>query len=1119
MQYMPLVVDDDIFLETLISCVKNEVGSFQHFYNSSKAQYKKSLVGDLKLLKEVADPDFERIHLLERDLNNCLNDELLTELEKSNLYEYIHDEKMTPVFLKLAKCSASEAKISDICKIDNSVFLNPDERNEYIVSYFSNIYKVPPGFQNNFEGCIENFLGREICENPIVLHSKLSANESANLEGDLSLRELDESVSSSKTRSAPGIDGINNFFIKTFWQFFRIPTWRYARKVFEKGQLSPLFSCGSIRLIPKKGDTSQIKNWRPISLLNCFYKIISRAINNRLKKAADRVLSRAQKGFTSSRYIQEVLINVIESIAYCNANNVAGSIVAIDVAKAFDSLNHNFMRETWKFFNFGPNLTNMLNTILNARTSCVILEDNCLSRKFQVETGAMQGDGPSPLIFNFNQQILLFRLELDPALASIFINHLIPRPIFNLALPAERGVLGPAPGPDPAHLPAAPAPEPYQVPAMAGPGLDDPAPVGHALPVPVVPARLGPDPAGPDPPVPAGPDPVRPAVLDPDPMLPPLVQGFPHIFNGNELFNRESNRETCKTDVFADDTTAMLLTTIANITVLRHILTLFGNISGLRCNIDKTSIMPVGNKNAFTAEMVNVGFPVTNSIHLLGLDINDDLSSLSIAHAKTIEKIRKTISFWHRLRLSLPGRLNIAKTLLLGQINYLGCILTPTVQQYRELKNLIYTFIQGSTNISLQRVVDSPDRGGLGMIDIESFVKSQQVNWAKRAQLCTKDNWRYDLKRSCNGTIWSLSKTNIDVTNNPILYNIACSFEALRWAYDSVNDNFRESFLLNNPSITRERRDNRLLNMQFFRQVPPLDTSVVAKFKFKDFFGDLGMKSLAEINASLNIPLNLATYMRIGTALTNYFQRLNRNRITDGTSIGLDFYLCRFKKGSKPIRKIFADSTKIKQKKICEIPHIKSFYRLIGLQTLDDTVIKKQQNAWIHCFYPNKLRDFILKFNSNILGLNTRVSHFVADRSRKCTFCESANRAGERDETFLHLFFECPSTINWLNRFQTDFFPGIVLPDNETKKQFWFCHYLSDNQLDKNFFICTLLWVIKLSVWEAKLRKKNPSYVTLKQDTIFSMNGIYECSELIKSTKNNNNFLVCREWDRIRRGR
>ena len=482
--------------------------------------------------------------------------------------------------------------------------------------------------------------------------------------------------------------------------------------------------------------------------------------------------------------------------------------------------------------------------------------------------------------------------------------------------------------------------------------------------------------------------------------------------------------------------------------MLKNILTTFGNISGLKCNFDKTSIMPVGNKAAFTQEIIDIGFPVTNSVHLLGLEINDDLSSLTTVHTKTIEKIRKSINFWQRLRLSIPGRLNIAKTLLLGQVNYLGCIITPTPQQLLEMKNLIYSFIQGTMNISVQRVIDSPERGGLGMIDLEAFIKAQQVNWVKRAQLCTKDNWRYNLKTLGRSNIWSIGKTEVDDNNHPILYNIAESYESFRAAFDSVNDNYREAFLLNNPSINYSRQDNRRINLNFFRQEPLIDEKILARLKFRDFYGDNGMRGLAEITQRLNIPLNLATYMRIGASCTNFVQRLPRNRKTDGSSLGIEQYMYRFKQGSKQIRKIFTEYS-TKKKDIGNLTHIKSFYRLIGMQVPDEKLVKSFQSSWNCPFYPNKLREFIIKYNGNILGLNTRISHFVADRSRKCTFCTVANRDGNRDETFVHLFFECPSTTGWYTRFEAEYFPEIDFGEVGVRKNFWLCHFATGKILKK----------------------------------------------------------------------
>ena len=70
-----------------------------------------------------------------------------------------------------------------------------------------------------------------------------------------------------------------------------------------------------------------------------------------------------KKGFTSSRYLQEVLINVIEFIGHCNKNYIGAFILSIDFAKAFDTISVNFMSECYTFFGLGPSFTNMLETV------------------------------------------------------------------------------------------------------------------------------------------------------------------------------------------------------------------------------------------------------------------------------------------------------------------------------------------------------------------------------------------------------------------------------------------------------------------------------------------------------------------------------------------------------------------------------------------------------------------------------------------------------------------------------------------------------------------------------------------------------------------------------------
>ena len=143
MQDMPLSCSIDIFTETLLFAIKNDLCSFQHFISVKKKERRKAITDELTQLKDVVPLNLERLKNLEKLLLELDENELKIEVEKSPLFEYINTEKITPEFLKLAKASKVGSKLSDIKKPDGSDFESEKERNDYIVSFFANIYKKP----------------------------------------------------------------------------------------------------------------------------------------------------------------------------------------------------------------------------------------------------------------------------------------------------------------------------------------------------------------------------------------------------------------------------------------------------------------------------------------------------------------------------------------------------------------------------------------------------------------------------------------------------------------------------------------------------------------------------------------------------------------------------------------------------------------------------------------------------------------------------------------------------------------------------------------------------------------------------------------------------------------
>jgi hypothetical protein len=384
-----------------------------NFFSKAVDGIVNSLNKKLTELKENLDENHLEIARVEKRLDEIADFKLRSKLEATANFEILNSENITPHFLNLARGSKSEASLNDLLDDNGIHFQSDTARKEYIRFYYQNLYRAPAGDQNFREDCIREFLGEEILNSRLVRDSRISDETAARLELPLSLDKLDKSASQGN-KSASGMDGLSNCFIKKFWNILRIPLYRYTIHCSRTGVLTQSFKTASIKLIPKKGDCTKLKNWRPISLLSCLYKVISRALNNRLKTVSSTIFSRSQKGFTKDRYIQEVLINVIEMVAHCKNIGILGAILSIDQAKAFDSVSHTYMHYVYEFFGFGPDFIRLMETLGNNRTACIAFEDGSFSAEIDLECGRAQGNTSSPVEYNMDEQILLFKIELCP---------------------------------------------------------------------------------------------------------------------------------------------------------------------------------------------------------------------------------------------------------------------------------------------------------------------------------------------------------------------------------------------------------------------------------------------------------------------------------------------------------------------------------------------------------------------------------------------------------------------------------------------------------------------------------------------------------------------------------
>jgi hypothetical protein len=192
------------------------------------------------------------------------------------------------------------------------------------------------------------------------------------------------------------------------------------------------------------------------------------------------------------------------------------------------------------------------------------------------------------------------------------------------------------------------------------------------------------------------------------------------------------------------------------------------------------------------------------------------------------------------------------------------------------------------------------------------------------------------------------------------------------------------AYILCNPLFVRGRGENGILCKRFFGENLPNQTfEKIAKLKLEDLLMRGGIKSLAQINTDFGIDLTLVTYMRLSAAIT-YFIEIKQN-VPPAVPIGICAFLMSFDKGSRKIRRALTSQSS--NSNVEKLPSVVTFHNITEIGNVVIATIKNAMSFWNFSAQKNMVREFAFKFMNNQLGLNTRVSHFVPNHSRTCTFC------------------------------------------------------------------------------------------------------------------------------------
>ncbi|XP_076953244.1 uncharacterized protein LOC143627270 [Bidens hawaiensis] len=153
-----------------------------------------------------------------------------------------------------------------------------------------------------------------------------------------------------------------------------------------------------IALIPKKKDPVGLVDFRPISLIGCINKVVSKVLVGRLKSVIGGLILVEQSAFLANRSILDGPLVLNEVVAWLNKSGMKGMLFKVDIDKAYDSVNWGYLDSIMIQMGFLTRWRRWVNAIIvSARAS--VLVNGSRTREFQCTRGIRQGDPLSPLLF------------------------------------------------------------------------------------------------------------------------------------------------------------------------------------------------------------------------------------------------------------------------------------------------------------------------------------------------------------------------------------------------------------------------------------------------------------------------------------------------------------------------------------------------------------------------------------------------------------------------------------------------------------------------------------------------------------------------------------------------
>ncbi|GJW39228.1 RNA-directed DNA polymerase, eukaryota, reverse transcriptase zinc-binding domain protein [Tanacetum coccineum] len=334
----------------------------------------------------------EKLSEVLQEYNEALNDDEKLLAQKAKVKWLSEGDKNTKYFHNVVKSIMHSNRSMRVCDDKGNWFEGDDVADQFV---------------KHFERFLGNNGDTKQIDNPDTLFlNKLSKNEAEFMVKEITDKEIKEAMFGNGNDKAPAPDGFTAIFFKKSWDIMGMDVCGAVKEIFNSNKLLGEINATLITLVPKIHQPNKVSDYRPVACCNVIYKCISKIITKRLQGCLDKLVSINQSAFVPGRLIQDNVLITQELLkGYNRKSGPRRYALKIDIAKAYDTVNWDFLKQILTYFGFHEKIIGWIMTCVTSATFTVCVNGGKYGY-FKNRRGLRQGDPMSPYLFTLIIEVL-----------------------------------------------------------------------------------------------------------------------------------------------------------------------------------------------------------------------------------------------------------------------------------------------------------------------------------------------------------------------------------------------------------------------------------------------------------------------------------------------------------------------------------------------------------------------------------------------------------------------------------------------------------------------------------------------------------------------------------------